>query len=143
MLTRTATVLGLGIALIAVGCAKVERQPEVPAAYQPPPEPTGPTFGATAYSVKGETAAGTNARKGIVAADPKVLPLGSKIEVQGAGEQSGTYTVEDTGPAIKGHEIDVFVPDAHKAKEFGRKKVRVKVLKRGDGKVSPQTATQP
>jgi 3D (Asp-Asp-Asp) domain-containing protein len=139
MSARGASALALGAALVAAGCAKLEREPRVPASYQPPAEsPTG-TFDATAYSVKGETAGGTRARTGVVAADPKVLPLGSRIEVQGAGEHSGIYTVEDTGPAIKGHKIDVFVPDAHKAKKFGRKKVRVKVLKRGDGKVGPST----
>ena len=92
------------------------------------------SFDATAYSVKGETAQGTPARKGVVAADPKVLPLGSKIQVEEADGHSGTYRVEDTGPAVKGHEIDIYEPSHHRAKQFGRKKVRVKVLERGDGK---------
>jgi 3D (Asp-Asp-Asp) domain-containing protein len=70
----------------------------------------------------------------VVAADPKVLPLGSKVEVQGAGEHSGTYVVEDTGPAVKGHELDLYVPDDREAKRFGRKDVEVKVLERGDGR---------
>ena len=91
------------------------------------------SFDATAYSVKGETAKGTSARKGVVAADPKVLPLGSQIQVEGADGHSGTYVVEDTGPAVRGHEIDIYEPNHKRAKEFGRKKVRVKVLKRGDG----------
>ena len=91
-------------------------------------------FDATAYSVKGETAAGTRARKGVVAADPKVLPPGSQVEVKDAGGHSGTYSVEDKGPAIRGHEIDIYEPNRKRAKQFGRKKVQVKVLKRGDGK---------
>ena len=92
------------------------------------------SFDATAYSVKGETAKGTSARKGVVAADPNVLPLGSKIQVEDADGHSGTYVVEDTGPAVKGHEIDIYEPNRKQAKKFGRKKVRVKVLKHGDGK---------
>ena len=91
-------------------------------------------FDATAYSQKGDTAAGTRARKGVVAADPKVLPPGSQIEVKDAGGHSGTYNVEDSGPAIRGHEIDIYEPNRKHAKQFGRKKVQVKVLKRGDGK---------
>ena len=105
----------------------------IAAAHADEAKPAKP-FDATAYSQKGTTAAGTSARKGVVAADPKVLPQGSRIEVQGAGEHSGTYKVEDTGPAIQGHEIDIFEPSHQRAKQFGRQKVKVKVLKRGDGK---------
>src|SRR5262245_21971931 len=64
-------------------------------------------FEATAYSIEGRTAAGTRSRQGIVAADPKVLPLGTRIRVHGAGRYSGDYLVGDTGRGIKGREIDV------------------------------------
>jgi 3D (Asp-Asp-Asp) domain-containing protein len=54
--------------------------------------------------------------------------MGTRIEVAGAGRYSGFYVVQDKGPEIQGKEIDVFI-DAHaEATEFGRKKVRVRVL---------------
>lgn len=120
---------------IAIGCATRPPQPPPVAAGTPAAQAPGEHFNATAYSVSGETAAGTQTRRGVVAADPKVLPLGSTIQVEGAGEHSGTYTVEDTGAAVRGHKIDIYVPDRKKAKHFGRKKVEVKVLERGDGTV--------
>jgi 3D (Asp-Asp-Asp) domain-containing protein len=95
------------------------------------------SFQATAYSLKGATASGTRARKGVVAADPRVLPKGSVVEVKGAGRYSGRYKVADTGPGVKGHKVDIYVPNEQKARQFGRKKVRVKVLKRGAAKESP------
>lgn len=106
----------------------------------------GTTFPAeaTAYSVEGKTADGTPAREGVVAADPDVLPLGSRIRVQGAGEHSGEYVVEDTGPAVQGREIDVYLPNDREAKEFGRKDVQVEVLERGKGRDgTPEPAPGP
>ena len=118
-----------------VACA-VDRphSPDKPQSPEPQSRDEPKPFDATAYSVKGETAKGTSARKGVVAADPNVLPLGSEIQVENADGHSGTYRVEDTGPAVKGHEIDIYEPNHKRAKRFGRKKVQVKVLKRGDGK---------
>lgn len=92
-------------------------------------------FRATAYSDPGdETAAGTTARHGIVAADPSVLPFGSRIRVADAGEWSGDYTVEDAGRAITGRAIDIHLPSAKAAKRFGEKTVDVEILHRGGGK---------
>ena len=64
----------------------------------------------------------------IVAADPAVLPLGSRIRIEGAGRYSGEYVVQDTGRAIKGREVDVYLPDDAEAKRFGRKTVEVQLL---------------
>lgn len=89
-------------------------------------------FVATANSVDGITAKGTVAHEGIVAADPTVIPLGSLIQVTGAGAYSGTYAVTDTGPKVAGRHIDIYVPTVAEAKQFGRKKVLVRVLVRGD-----------
>jgi 3D (Asp-Asp-Asp) domain-containing protein len=88
-------------------------------------------FQATAYSKKGVTETGARARRGGVAADPRVLPKGSVVEVKGAGRYSGKYKVADTGSRVKGHKIDIYVPNHGQAKQFGRKKVKVKVVKRG------------
>jgi 3D (Asp-Asp-Asp) domain-containing protein len=86
-------------------------------------------FVATAYSTEGETASGKQTREGrTVAADPAILPVGTRIQVEGAGPYSGEYVVHDTGPKIKGREIDVFIDDPGEAKRFGRKAVRIRVL---------------
>src|SRR5271163_1498504 len=86
---------------------------------------------ATAHSVEGSTASGTWSRPGTVAADPAVLPLGSKIRVTGAGNYSGEYSVEDTGTAVKGPHIDIYMPTNAEAKQFGRQRVKVLVLETG------------
>jgi 3D (Asp-Asp-Asp) domain-containing protein len=92
-------------------------------------------FHATAYTVPGTTASGKVTREGrTVAADPAVLPIGSKIEVRGAGPYSGIYVVSDTGPKINGREIDIYIDDNAAAKRFGSKRVRVRVLQRGKPK---------
>ena len=90
---------------------------------------------ATAYSSASQlTASGTVPHDGIVAADPVVLPLGSRIRVTNAGAYSGIYTVTDTGSKINGLHIDIFIPSTAAAKEFGTKGVNVQVLERGTGK---------
>ena len=88
-------------------------------------------FMATAYSVEGETASGKLTREGrTVAADPRILPVGTRIEIEGAGPYSGIYTVHDSGPKVKGREVDIFIDNPAEAKKFGRKPVRVRIVKR-------------
>ncbi len=87
----------------------------------------GRAFRATAYCLQGRTANGGGVRRGIVAADPRVLPLGTRIQIS-AGSYSGTYTVADTGGAVKGRILDVWVPSCSEAIRFGRKNVMVSVL---------------
>lgn len=87
----------------------------------------GKSFRATAYCLKGRTASGGNVRRGIVAADPRVLPLGTRIQVS-AGSYSGTYTVADTGGAVRGRVLDIWVPSCSEANRFGRRSVMVSVL---------------
>jgi 3D (Asp-Asp-Asp) domain-containing protein len=81
-------------------------------------------FRATAYCLKGRTASGGGVRRGIVAADPRVLPLGSRIQLN-AGAYSGTYVVADTGGAIRGRILDIWVPSCAEANRFGRRTVHV------------------
>ena len=90
-------------------------------------------FLATAYAAEGITKSGEPTRPGIVAADPNVLPIGTMIRVTNAGPHSGVYTVKDTGGKVKGRHIDIFLPGWTRAKQFGRKLVRVTVLKWGHG----------
>lgn len=91
------------------------------------------TFQATAYALKGRTRAGTYVRRGVVAADPRVLPLGSVVQIK-SGKYTGVYKVEDTGRVIKGNIVDVWVPDNREARQFGRRKIQLHVLKLGPTK---------
>ena len=94
---------------------------------------------ATAFARANQpTAAGTEAHEGVVAADPVILPLGTRIQVSGAGAYDGNYLVTDTGAAVKGMHIDLYLPSAMEAKQFGVKTVRVVVRKMGTGKASAQ-----
>jgi 3D (Asp-Asp-Asp) domain-containing protein len=85
-------------------------------------------FIATAYCKGSITAAGTAPYRGVVAADPDVLPLGATIEVQGLSGGDYTFTVMDTGRKVQGRHIDVYHPNCHVAKEFGRRLVGVRIL---------------
>ena len=87
----------------------------------------GKSFRATAYCLKGRTATGGSVRRGIVAADRRVLPLGTKIQLS-AGSYSGTYMVADTGGAVRGNVLDIWVPSCAEANRFGRRSVTVSVL---------------
>lgn len=90
---------------------------------------------ATAFALDSKpTAAGTVPHEGIVAADPAVLPLGSRIRITHAGAYNGTYTVTDTGSKIEGRHIDLCLPTSAEAKQFGKKVVLVQVLETGEGK---------
>lgn len=95
-------------------------------------------FHATAYCLKGRTATGETTQQGMIAADPKVLPLGTVVHIR-AGNYTGTYRVTDTGSRIKGRIIDVYVPTYKEAKLFGRRPVKIKVIsstKRGSSRSS-------
>ena len=91
------------------------------------------TLVATAYSPAGngqwgmKTATpGVNCRYGIVAVDPRVIPLGTRLYVPGYGN----CVALDTGGAIKGNRIDLFYPTEHQASDYGRKRVTVTILGR-------------
>ena len=85
------------------------------------------SFRATAYCLKGRTATGGAVRRGVVAADRRMLPLGTKIYIE-AGAYSGMYTVADTGSAVKGNILDIWVPSCSEANRFGRKSIGVSVV---------------
>ena len=88
------------------------------------------TFEATAYSVTGTTANGGTTTRRTVAADPSILPAGTRIRVTGAGRYSGLYVVKDTGPKIAGRRIDIYIPSRSEAKRFGKRRVKVWVLRK-------------
>jgi 3D (Asp-Asp-Asp) domain-containing protein len=117
----------LGVVAMAVALAVAT----VLASQSHSKRPASRTFRAavTAYCISGETRSGTQTRPGIVAADPRVLPLGSVIRVRGLSRRfDRTYKVTDTGQAVKGRHIDIFIPDCAAAKQFGRQSARVQVV---------------
>jgi 3D (Asp-Asp-Asp) domain-containing protein len=91
------------------------------------------SFEATAYALRGQTRSGTYVRRGVIAADPRVLPLGSVIQLK-AGKYSGVYSVQDTGRLVKGKIVDLWVPSYDEAIQFGRRNVKLQVLRWGPAK---------
>lgn len=88
---------------------------------------------ATAYTAyckgcSGTTAYGidlrANPKEKVIAVDPKVVPLGTKVWVEGYGEA----IAGDIGGAIKGHRIDVFIPSYDNAMDWGVQKVKMRIL---------------
>ena len=87
-------------------------------------------FKATAYALPGRTRTGAYVRRGVIAADPRVIPLGSVVQLK-AGKYTGVYTVHDTGGKIKGNIVDVWVPSNQEARQFGRRNVKLHILRFG------------
>lgn len=94
-------------------------------------EPTQ-SFVATAYSLRGRTASGRMVGKGVIAADRRLLPLGTRVRID-AGAYTGEYVVADTGGAVRGRKIDVWVPSTGEAMRFGRRSIKLTVLTYGGG----------
>jgi 3D (Asp-Asp-Asp) domain-containing protein len=120
------------IALVAaafVGSAGLLAADGQAPARQPKPATTI-RLTATAYCDHGTTQSGVRTRTGIVAADPRILPVGSVVRIVD-GATTGIYTVMDTGSAIKGRKLDIFIPDCQQARAFGERPVRLRVLRRG------------
>jgi cystine transport system substrate-binding protein len=96
---------------------------------QPSPEPQAPvskngkqlTVVATAYTIRGTTATGIPTGPGVVAVDPSVIPLGTRMTIPGYGEG----VAADTGGAIKGLRIDLWVPSAAAAAAWQWKTVTI------------------
>jgi 3D (Asp-Asp-Asp) domain-containing protein len=82
---------------------------------------------ATAYSLRGRTASGRPVAKGLIAADPRHLPLGSRVRLE-AGAYSGEYLVADTGSMVRGRRIDIWTPSSREAMRFGRRTVKLTIL---------------
>ena len=88
------------------------------------------TYTATAYSLRGRPASGRPVTRGLIAADPSVLPLGTRVRLE-AGSFSGEYEVADTGGSVRGRRIDIWTPTSREALKFGRRAVKLTVLSFG------------
>jgi 3D (Asp-Asp-Asp) domain-containing protein len=97
---------------------------------EPKPVVAASPYVATAYSLRGRTASGRMVSRGVIAADPSILPLGSRVRLDHPG-YSGEYIVADTGGAIRGRRIDIWTPSTGEAMRFGRRTVKLTVLSYG------------
>jgi 3D (Asp-Asp-Asp) domain-containing protein len=111
-LAAVLVVLVLGIEGSALG------QPQAPQAYRLKVD-------AVAYYLPGKTAIGVPVGKGVVAVDPKLIPLGTKLHVPGYGKGLAA----DVGYAIKGRVIDLWFPSTAKARSWGRRTVTITVYR--------------
>jgi 3D (Asp-Asp-Asp) domain-containing protein len=92
-------------------------------AYTSGPESTGKRPGHPAFGV---TSTGARARAGrTIAVDPRMIPLGSRIDIAGIG---GEFIAEDTGGAIRGRRIDLYMDDVDDALEWGVREVEIQVF---------------
>ncbi len=96
-------------------------------AYDAGVESTGKKPGDKYYGI---TSSGTQVRPGVVAVDPKVIPLGTKLYIESLdGTTSYGYaSAEDTGSAIKGNRVDLYFENRSAALRYGKRKVRVYIL---------------
>ncbi|XKH49992.1 ubiquitin-like domain-containing protein [Chryseomicrobium palamuruense] len=127
--------VGTKVIVAAATTQKASAPASQPVSRNDSSEPAGREFyvTATAYTASctgcsGITATGINLKANphlkVIAVDPSVIPLGSKVWVEGYG-----YAIAgDTGGAIKGNKIDIFVPTKDQAYAFGRKTVRIKII---------------
>jgi len=97
-------------------------------AYTAGYESTGKNPGDPGYGI---TASGTTVRHGTVAVDPRVIPLGTNLYIESLGSlpDYGIARAEDTGGAIKGNRIDLYFSSLSEALKFGRRRVKVYILK--------------
>jgi len=101
-------------------------------------DPTAPAAGArleftaTAYCKGKTTASGVGVRTGIAASDPSILPVGSVVNISTHDvKYNGVYTIMDTGPAVQGRTLDLYMWSCHEALRFGRRPVELRVLRLG------------
>lgn len=80
---------------------------------------------AVAYHLPGKTASGLLVRKGVVAVDPVLIPLGTRLFVPGYGKA----VAADVGSAIKGRIIDLWMPSDEQARKWGRKSVVITIYR--------------
>ena len=89
-------------------------------------------FTATAYCKGTTTASGAEVRTGIAAADADLLPVGSVVSITtDTAKYNGVYTIMDTGPAVQGRKLDLYMWSCHEALAFGRKPIQLTVLRLG------------
>jgi 3D (Asp-Asp-Asp) domain-containing protein len=108
------------------------RQAVLVDASAPPQAGSRLAFTATAYCKGETTASGVTVRTGIAAADPMLLPVGTVVRLDTHDSRyTGIWTIMDTGPAIQGRVIDLYLWSCHEALRFGRRPIQLTVLRLG------------
>jgi N-acetylmuramoyl-L-alanine amidase len=79
------------------------------------------SFEVTCHTGKGLTAVGSPSSRETVSVDPRVVPLGTRLVIEGAG----TRVAADTGRSIRGRRLDIWEPSAAACTRFGRRQLRV------------------
>jgi 3D (Asp-Asp-Asp) domain-containing protein len=96
--------------------------------------------------VRARTYSGTKTRWGVVAVDPKVIPIGSAVRIEGYDDV--IFIAEDVGGSIKGESLDIWLPDSAAAKTYGTQYRKITVLREGPDRsggatVNLSTSTTP
>ena len=107
----------------AAAAAGESSPPAAPLSAPVAPTPGGTTLtvSSTGYSLPGRTATGLPVGWGVVAVDPAVIPLGTRMTVPGYGEA----VAADTGSAVRGNTIDLWFPTLAQARAWGRRAVTI------------------
>jgi 3D (Asp-Asp-Asp) domain-containing protein len=79
---------------------------------------------ATAYCLSGTTASGQPVHHGAIAVDPTIIKMGSKIHVPGYGRGRAI----DTGSAVKGYHIDLWMKSCDAARRWGARRIHIRVF---------------
>ena len=116
--------------LALVASLSAATQPAI-AAQHGRPRPHVMRLSATAYCDSGRTRSGERTHVGVVAADPRVFPIGTVLRIPSRGR---TYEVLDTGSAIKGRHVDIYMPSCRAARRFGRRRVQVQIVSRASAR---------
>src|SRR5262245_56512722 len=119
------------LVLLALSACASKTQPVAAPRSTPAASAQQLPFTATAYCAGRVTSSGSPVAAGVVAADPRVLPIGTVIRIAGAAPYNGTYRVLDTGPRVRNRQVDLYIADCAAARRFGRRPVHVTIVKRG------------
>ena len=117
--------------------ATVADLPPVPPADAAParaalPVDTVMEMRSTAYCLRGSMRTGVRVRDGMAAADPNVLPLGSVIRVSHRdGREIGIFVIMDTGGAVRGNKLDIWLSSCAEARQWGIQRVVAEVISIG------------
>jgi len=85
---------------------------------------TGYSANDPAQGTNDTTVTGEDVKEGIIAVDPDVIPLGTKVEIK----EMGVFTAEDTGGKIKGNRIDIYFDSKKEAEDFGKKGIWIRLI---------------
>lgn len=89
---------------------------------------------ATAYCLRGNMRTGVRVREGMAAGDPAVLPLGSVVRVSHPdGRVVGIFVIMDTGGAVRGNRLDLWMDSCADARQWGVRTVVAEVVRLGRG----------